>query len=843
MIKMKVLSLKIFFGIVFAMLCLHTTFAISDQKIEKEGILNKLLAPGPLMGGHQKLEGSDCLSCHDAGKGVPNVKCLECHKEISKTLTNVNTFHGRKIKQQCIECHKDHQGRNFDSTKIDEEKFNHSETGYILTGKHEKIKCSECHIEKRKNKFTRKDEPHFLGLTTSCKSCHEKESKHYFVGQLKNKDCSLCHGNVSWKKDIKFDHKDFSDFIIEGAHTKISCNSCHRNTKVGESPMIYKWPNLKESGCLSCHSDFHGGMISKKFAGGNCTTCHNQNSFKISDFQHDQTSFVLRGKHKELSCQKCHGNTPPTDNKEKEFQFIDGPKLVPWIDWKSTKRECLDCHKDFHQSNRHQTLKLGNMSQCQTCHNEISFKDKLKFRHDVDTRFKVDGKHSTLKCNSCHTVLDEKSGFRKYRFEGLEIDNCKVCHKSPHLNTFSPKNLQKKCSTCHTTRTWKETRVGENFNHNFDTNFKIDGAHTKVNCKSCHGVGGKEKQVFKFDFADKGYCLSCHSNVHKGQFSSRMDADSCLKCHGTDTFKKVSKFNHDLTLFPLEGKHANVKNCTACHKITQEVLYQTKSIKRLKHNFQFQDDQKGMCTQCHENVHVGQFSPRFSEQKCQACHTLNSFKDRLPFNHDQTRFSLLGYHQKISCKECHDPTNVKFPNSSTYKGQFKLKVLHQNNCTACHKDVHRGEFGDNCTSCHSENKKWKSTKDFHKNFTLKGVHFTLKCTECHIDQRRLGGRSDNCQLCHLKDDPHRGMLTNCKDCHRQDVWNVTTFKHSLTNFPLRGMHRALSCDSCHSNGVYHGKSSDCISCHMKDKVRAVTPNHNLAGFESCNRCHNQFVFK
>ena len=32
-----------------------------------EGLLNQLLAPGPLTKNHKDLEGTDCLKCHSAG--------------------------------------------------------------------------------------------------------------------------------------------------------------------------------------------------------------------------------------------------------------------------------------------------------------------------------------------------------------------------------------------------------------------------------------------------------------------------------------------------------------------------------------------------------------------------------------------------------------------------------------------------------------------------------------------------------------------------------------------------------------------------------------------------------
>jgi hypothetical protein len=198
----------------------------------------------------------------------------------------------------------------------------------------------------------------------------------------------------------------------------------------------------------------------------------------------------------------------------------------------------------------------------------------------------------------------------------------------------------------------------------------------------------------------------------------------------------------------------------------------------------------------------------------------------------------------VECEKCHTKVDKIFETKTKNPmHKFMFKNLQQESCKACHKDAHKGEFGSSCKECHIETRKWKATQNFHKDFLLSGVHYSLKCNECHKDQRHLNGMSENCLMCHQKDDHHHGTLPNCKECHKQEFWEVTTFKHSLTSFPLRGSHRVLSCDQCHSNGMYQGKSGDCISCHLKDKTKSVTVNHNLAGFETCNTCHNQFVFK
>jgi nitrate/TMAO reductase-like tetraheme cytochrome c subunit len=173
-------------------------------------------------------------------------------------------------------------------------------------------------------------------------------------------------------------------------------------------------------------------------------------------------------------------------------------------------------------------------------------------------------------------------------------------------------------------------------------------------------------------------------------------------------------------------------------------------------------------------------------------------------------------------------------------------------CVDCHKDVHRGGFGNQCQECHVP-RGWKVTKDFHKNFTLTGVHYTLECAECHKDGRKLSGLSQQCMSCHQKDDVHSGTLPDCKECHRQHFWDVAGFKHSMTRFPLRGAHRTIDCLDCHNKGgwlgIYKGMSTQCQSCHAAD-FTAATSASALAGHSAatsasdCSQCHrNQFSFK
>lgn len=367
---------------------------------DKEALLNRLFAPGPLIKGHSDLEKKDCLKCHDAGEGVPDEKCLACHKEIKPYLAENRGFHGTQTKS-CRECHADHKGREYDTTVIDPKSFDHSLTGYKLVGKHAEIKCQECHQEKRSKKPIRTNDTRYLGAATSCKECHGKEDVHFYTGKWRKADCGECHGLVAWDKDIRFDHLRDGDYKLEGAHAKADCKDCHIIDKK-QKLSKYEWPDLKSKQCLSCHKDTHKSNLSPKFRNGKCTDCHNQEEWKIKRFDHQAvTKFPLRGRHSEIKCTNCHVQSAKSD-----------PKKTGLFKYTGLGEECLDCHRDFHYFGAHKSKKLGNLNDCGTCHFEDKWTEIHDFNHNRKTRYPIDGEHLELDCLQCHIAPLREKGQR-----------------------------------------------------------------------------------------------------------------------------------------------------------------------------------------------------------------------------------------------------------------------------------------------------------------------------------------------------------------------------------------------------------------------------------------------
>lgn len=817
--------------------------AIHAQKEKKsvEGLLNQLIAPGPLMEGHKDFEHKDCLKCHEPLGGVPNKKCLDCHKEIKSHIDIKKHFHGFNRNKDCIQCHKDHKGRNYNAVYVDQKNFDHKQTGFILDGAHASVKCAECHTDKRKEKPIRRNEIRYFGTKNSCNFCHAKDDVHYFKGSYAKKECSTCHSTVSWKDNLRFNHSRDTGYRLLGAHARMECKDCHAPS--GPKSAKYQWPQLKSKACLSCHKDHHGSNLSLKYRNGQCSRCHTQERWSIEKFNHEVTGWPLQGAHQKTRCIECHDKTRNVQTKSAQFV------------WVGLKTECKSCHVDYHGFSKQKSplSKSPIIDQCSSCHNSISFKNQIRFDHDRNSRFMITGKHKKNACFDCHVTLRSRQAVkgakpnepRQYYWPALASKTCENCHKSAHSASFHRRFKGKTCDSCHNTSGWMNINsspnspLGRDSKFHDDTRFPLTGSHKKASCDSCHLVNGKS--VYRFPNARKKFCINCHDNVHKKQFSRKFSARSCNDCHTTVDFEKLKPFDHDQTSFRLTGNHVKIANkCEKCHVPTNEIL-PTKPPKKAG-RYQFPGQRVGFCQNCHANQHRDMFSSKFYRQPCFKCHTTSGFDRLRSFNHDQTAYPLRGKHRDVKCRECHVPTRKRYKTEPfRRKGRYQFPGFERRQCITCHENIHKPSRGDNCKKCHTVYG-WKNADGYHKDFTLVGAHLKLSCDNCHINDRMLKGSSEDCRACHIEEDVHNGQLNQCSDCHRQNFWQVTSFNHNTTRFPLIGSHRLVDCRSCHGQGVYQGLPQDCVSCHFQDAARVEQPLHSSARFQQCENCHNTFIF-
>jgi hypothetical protein len=513
---------------------------------------------------------------------------------------------------------------------------------------------------------------------------------------------------------------------------------------------------------------------------------------------------------------------------------------------KDISPKCLDCHKPIQnrvneEKGFHGKLDDKNCALCHTDHLDRDFKmihwepSKDAFDHKK-TGYEIDGKHIDIKCEDCHKkdlilakdVIEYAESIKplemiEHTFLGLGTE-CADCHKDVHDGEFK----EKKCQDCHTTKAWEN--VLKTFDHKKDTQYPLTGAHEKVECEKCH----TEKQAkvdkyeaMRFSVAQYDQCTDCHKDVHNGEFKEK----KCQDCHATKSWESVLKtFDHKKdTKFPLKGAHEKVE-CEKCHKEKQAKVdkYQAMLFSVTKYT---------QCTDCHKDEHNGSFG-----QNCLECHNEKSFKvdnKSKSFNHDKTKYPLLGKHQKVECKKCHKIEKA-FTDKTTY-----------DQCLDCHEDYHKGAFskskkGTSCEGCH--NVQGFTPPLFgiiqHKEarFQLDGAHLAQPCVFCHLkdNKSKYYWEKIDCEACH--ENAHGKQFSRyykeenwCSRCHDTSEWNTLKFSHEKTDFPLTGKHIEITCESCHkpvdSIIQYEGNKKTCVSCHDDMHAKQLEA-------KTCDKCHS-----
>lgn len=458
---MRLHRTSILLGILLGALLLLTT---ASMMARSQGIFERLVMPGPLIEGHAKEE-KDCNSCHEPFVRQSQTRlCLACHKTVATDRQNGRGFHGRDpeaSKAECKVCHTDHKGRSFDIVQLNRETFNHGFTNFALKGAHKRAGCEGCHV-KDVGKTVK-----YREAAGRCFDCHKTNDPH--KGRLGEK-CDACHSEEAWRQVKPFDHSK-TRFSLVGAHAEVACAICH----VGE-----RYKDLPRT-CISCHrlQDKHAGRY-----GANCETCHAPKKWATISFNHDKaTKFPLRGGHAKIACERCHTGDLYRD------------KL---------SMACVSCHRKDDPHNG----QLG--SNCQRCHNETGWRQKVSFDHDL-TRFPLLALHAVVPCEECHRTQSFKDAPRE----------CVSCHSDTHhVGRLGPN-----CATCHNPNGWTRWR----FDHDKQTGYPLTGAHHALECHACH----RQTNVAKVTAPTN--CYGCHKqdDAHQGAFGR-----ACEKCHDTNTFKQ-----------------------------------------------------------------------------------------------------------------------------------------------------------------------------------------------------------------------------------------------------------------------------------------------------------------
>lgn len=284
---------------------------------------------------------------------------------------------------------------------------------------------------------------------------------------------------------------------------------------------------------------------------------------------------------------------------------------------------------------------------------------------------------------------------------------------------------------------------------------------------------------------------------------------------------------------PLSRAHKSINgltDCTTCHELsTGEPTFK--------------------CLDCHTEIawrikagkglHASYNLKAGSSLECVTCHSEHNGEDFAltkwdlkHFDHTQTDWKLEGKHIGLECNQCHTPEHV----SKNERADIKVKDVTRTflgvspSCTTCHQDQHNGRLGANCLQCHNSSD-WKAISVGKFDHSL--THYPLTGLHAQV----------NCQQCHTPGPDKKPRYTgipfdSCTDCHSD---------------PHRGGF-AQTCQSCHSTAGWNKVSApgldrtfdhsrtkfpllgkhaqvDCVQCHAKGDFRKALV------FQKCTDCH------
>jgi len=251
---------------------------------------------------------------------------------------------------------------------------------------------------------------------------------------------------------------------------------------------------IKHDRCADCHTDAHAGQLARRADGGRCETCHDVNGFRPARFgpeDHAKTAYPLLGAHLAVACDQCH--RPGVGGAGR------GGPAVPF---RFASTRCADCHKDPH---RGEAARFVANSGCEACHRVDSWR-QVSFDH-AQTGYPLSGGHARVACASCHRRGDSANGPPVQRFVGL-TRACETCHRDPHQGQFARAAGSTSCERCHTTADLKASK----FDHARDAAYKLDKAHARLACSTCHQPKARNGVTFIRYKPLPTTCRGCHGS-------------------------------------------------------------------------------------------------------------------------------------------------------------------------------------------------------------------------------------------------------------------------------------------------------------------------------------------
>lgn len=224
------------------------------------------------------------------------------------------------------------------------------------------------------------------------------------------------------------------------------------------------------------------------------------------------------------------------------------------------------------------------------------------------------------------------------------------------------------CGLCHVPERWDVIREDFQFDHEKETGYALEGAHSLAACLRCHNDRGPVGI-----YLARG-CGGCHVDPHQGSLGLE-----CTRCHDQEDWSPAGLIaDHARTRFPLSGPHA-VAPCESCHERATVGQFRGAPVE---------------CQFCHQEEAARALPNHLIngwQRDCERCHDLGGWERAPGFRHDG--FPLTGAHAGLSCLQCHP--NGRFVPIST-----ACFSCHQQDYIAAPNHV-AGGFSTDCTQCHN----------------------------------------------------------------------------------------------------------------------------------------------
>lgn len=482
-------------------------------------------------------------------------------------------------------------------------------------------------------------------------------------------------------------------------------------------------------------------------------------------------------------------------------------------------------------------------------------------------------------CTGCHEEIADQVAAKRGLHGTLAAElagRCGSCHGEHHGEGFAIVNRASFAAA--------GVADPKHFDHR-GIGYAMAGKHLELECRKCH-VAVDAPVLARGQHRYLGLsqdCSSCHTDPHQGRM-----ALACAECHGQTDFHRLEPEHHARVL-PLEGHHGGLA-CTSCHAKDSAYALEHVGARRVPGTGR-------ECADCHESPHPQAFVAAVARadrvpaaRSCAACHDAHvtfaeADESASAARHSLSGFALAAPHAEVACSGCHGRE------LGAYAQRFAGRT--QDQCGACHTDVHRGEFAgrplarNGCVDCHQRTAFAPQTFDRARHaetaFPLTGRHGDTACHDCHQPcsdgaPARFVGTPAACAACHP--DAHAGFFAappgatppgaaarptppGCAECHGTTTFTEIQggFAHGLrTGFELQAAHQEAACETCHKPrpkpdhagrrfGTVResfGTVTGCATCHEDPHAGAFDRSglpRRVAGRSDCARCHLETSFR